>query len=89
MAVHIFHFYGLFFQNFLLWDNVEKYGTVVQATADNIIRRMRLACSVTSATDTHWPYAMIIAVGYMTALNVTLDLHCCRVKNSTVSKLFN
>jgi len=89
MAVHIFHFYGLFFQSCLLRDNVEKYGTAVQATADNIIRRMRLACSVKSATDTHCEYAMIIAFGYMTALNVTLHSHCCRFKNSTVSKLLN
>jgi hypothetical protein len=72
----------LFFLICLLWDGAEKYGTAVQATADNIIQRMRLACSVTSATDTHSPYAMIIAVGYMKALNVTLDLHRCWVKNS-------
>jgi len=32
---------------------VEMYGTAVQATADSIIRRMRLACSVTCATDIH------------------------------------
>ena len=68
---------------------MEKYGTAVQATADNTIQRMRLACSVTSATDIHWQCAMIIAVGYITALNVTLDLHCCRFKNSRVSKLLN
>ena len=68
---------------------MEKYGTAVETTADNIIRRMRPASSVTGATDTHWPYAMVIAVGYMTALNVTLDLHCCRIKYSRVSKLLN
>ena len=66
---------------------MEKYGTAVQATADNIIRRMRLARSVTAATDTHTQYVMLIAVGYMTALNVTLHLLCCRVKTVTVSKL--
>jgi len=44
---------------------VEKYGTAVQTTADNKIRHMRPAYSVTSATDTHSPYAMIIAVVYM------------------------
>ena len=53
------------FQYYLLWENVQKYGTSVQTTADNIIRHMRLACSITIATDTHSPYAMIIAVGYM------------------------
>ena len=44
---------------------MEKYGTAVQTTADNKIRHMRPAYSVTSATDTHSPYAMVIAVGYM------------------------
>ena len=68
---------------------MEKYGTAVQATADSIIWSMRLACSVTCATDIHSKYVMIIAVGYVKGLNVTLDLHCCRVKNSRVSKLLN
>jgi hypothetical protein len=36
-----------------LWDNVEKYGGATQATVDNIIRRMRFACWITKATDTH------------------------------------
>jgi hypothetical protein len=31
---------------------VEKYGTAGQATDDNIIRRMRIACCITKATDT-------------------------------------
>ena len=53
------------FQYCLLWDNVQKYGTSVQTTADNIIRRMRPACFIAIATVTHSPYAMIIAVGYM------------------------
>ena len=34
-------------------DNVEKYGTAEQATDDNIIRRMRVACWITKATNTH------------------------------------
>jgi hypothetical protein len=38
---------------FLLWDNVKKYGTARQAKDDNIIRRMRFACWITKATDTH------------------------------------
>jgi hypothetical protein len=83
MALHMFPFWGLNFLNLPLWDNVEKYGTSEQVTADNIIWRMRLACSVTSATDTHSPYAMIIAFGYMIALNGILDFHCCRVKKSS------
>ena len=30
-----------------------KYGTDKQVTDDNIIRRMRFACWITKATDTH------------------------------------
>jgi hypothetical protein len=44
-----------------LRDNVEKYGTAGQATADNIIRRMRCACWITKATDTHSEYVIFIA----------------------------
>ena len=68
---------------------MERYGTDVQAAADNMIQHMRLAGSATTATDTHSPYTMSIAVGYMRTLNVTLDLHCCRVTISRVSKLIN
>jgi hypothetical protein len=32
---------------------VEKYGRAGQATDDNIIWRMRFACWITKATDTH------------------------------------
>jgi len=31
----------------------KKYGTARQATVDNIIRGMRIACWITKATDTH------------------------------------
>ena len=36
-----------------LLDNVEKHGRARQATDGSIIRRMRLACWITKATDTH------------------------------------
>jgi len=32
-----------------------------QATDDNLIRRMRIVCWITKATDTHLGYAIIIA----------------------------
>jgi hypothetical protein len=44
-----------------LWDNVGKYGKATQATGDNIIRRMRFACWINKATDTHSEYVMLIA----------------------------
>jgi hypothetical protein len=40
---------------------VEKYGTARQATDDNIIQRMRFACWITTATDTHLEYVILIA----------------------------
>jgi hypothetical protein len=44
-----------------LWDNVEKYGRARQAIDDNITRRMRFACWITKATDTHTQYVILIA----------------------------
>jgi hypothetical protein len=40
---------------------VEKYGTARQATDDNIIRRMRFACWITKATDTHSEYVILLS----------------------------
>ena len=50
-----------FRKSYRLSDNVEKYGTARQATDDNIIRRMRFACWITKATDTHSEYVILIA----------------------------
>jgi hypothetical protein len=64
-----------------LWDNVEKYGTARQATDDNKIRRMRFACSITKATDTHSEYVILIAFPRQKWLRerasiVRLYVHC-------------
>jgi hypothetical protein len=40
---------------------VEKYDRARQATDDNIVRRMRFACWITKATDTHSEYVISIA----------------------------
>jgi len=45
-----------------LWNNVEKHDTARQATDDNIIQRMRFACCINKATDTHLVYVILIAV---------------------------
>ena len=42
-----------------LWDNVGKYGRLGQATGN--IRRMRSACRMPKATDTHSEYVILIA----------------------------
>ena len=38
------------------------YGTATQATDDSIIRRMRLACWIIKAIDTHSEYVTFIAL---------------------------
>jgi hypothetical protein len=42
----------------IMW---KKYGRAGQATGDNIIRRMRFACWIAKATDTHSEYVILIA----------------------------
>jgi len=44
-----------------LWDNVERCGTAGQATDDNTVRRMRFACWIPKATNTHSEYVILIA----------------------------
>jgi hypothetical protein len=63
---------------------VEKYGTVRQATDDNIIRRMRFACWITKATDTHSQYVILTAFPQQQWLRerasmLRYTLHCCVV----------
>jgi hypothetical protein len=38
---------------------VEKYGKAGQATDDDIIRRLRIACWITNATSTHSEHVLI------------------------------
>ena len=40
---------------------MEKYGTARQDTDDNVTRRMRFACWITTATDTHSQCVTLIA----------------------------
>ena len=40
---------------------MEKNDKAGQVTDDNIIRRMRFACRLTKATDTHSEYVLLIA----------------------------
>jgi hypothetical protein len=70
-----------FFDNFFpksccLWDNVEKYGRVGQATDDSITWRMRLACWIPKATNTDSQHVTInVSTSTMAAwtrLSVTL-----------------
>jgi len=42
----------------IMW---KKYVIAGQATDGNIIRRMRFACWISKAKDTHWEYVILIA----------------------------
>jgi hypothetical protein len=58
---HTFYAQQLVQKQCRLSDDFEKYGTAIQATDGNIIRRMRIANWVTKATDTHLECVLIIA----------------------------
>jgi hypothetical protein len=66
---------------------VEKYGTARQATDDNIIRRMRFACWITKATDTHSEYVILTVFSRQQWLRerasmLRLYVHCLSCLNS-------
>jgi hypothetical protein len=54
----------------------KKCGTTRQATDDNIIRRMRFACWVTKATDTHSEYVILLAFPRQEWLRERASLTC-------------
>ena len=59
---------------------MEKYGTDGQATDENVIRRMRIACRIIKATNTHSEY-IVIAVSWQQQLHehasiLFVYLHC-------------
>jgi hypothetical protein len=56
-----FMFHYFFSSTIVFFLTVEKYGGVGQATDDNITRRMRIACWITKATETHSEYVILIA----------------------------
>jgi len=77
-----------FFRNlYLSWDTVKRYGTVKpEATDDNVIWRLCVACWITKATntDTHTIKILILLLSTVTMStrthhNVTLYVHSCFV----------
>jgi hypothetical protein len=60
---------------------MRQYGRARQATDNNIIQRMRFACWITEATDTHTEYVIIIAFRWQRRLReraslLRLYVHC-------------
>jgi hypothetical protein len=73
-----------------LWDNVEKYGRARQATVDNIIRWMRIACCITKARNTHSEDVVRIAFPLQQWLHehssmLRLYVHCLSCCRSLMS----
>ena len=68
LKTHILYSITFFRKSWCLWHNVKHYGTARQATDDNIIRRMRSACWITMATDTHSEYVILMAFPRQTRL---------------------
>ena len=67
-----------------------KCVTARQATGDNITGRMRFACRITKATDTHSEFAMLITfftatVVTRTRLDVKLCVHCLSCSSQFVA----
>jgi len=64
-----------------LLDNMEKHGKTRQTTDENIIRRMRFACLIKNATDTHLEYVILIVFPWQqylheSAILLLLYVHC-------------
>jgi hypothetical protein len=52
IKTHILGSITVFLKYFSQWDNMEEHGAAGQATNNNTIQRMRIACSVSNATNT-------------------------------------
>jgi len=58
---------------------MEEYGTARQATNDNIIWRMCIACWITKATDTLSGYVILLFTAKFVVhvhFSITLHVHC-------------
>jgi len=59
-----FIYRNLLSENRVIYEAVEMYGRAKQATDDNIIRRMCIACCINKATGTHSEYVIPIAFSW-------------------------
>jgi len=72
-----------------LWDNVEKCGSAGQATVHNMIWRMRFACWITKATETHSKYVILIALPRQNSYANAPQCHIIRPLFLLLSLLWN
>jgi hypothetical protein len=81
------NFLFFFSENRAVQDNEEKYGTSGQAAEYNIIRRMRAACWITKAGETHREYVMLIPVPLEQKLHerasvLRVYVHCIKIAHN-------
>jgi hypothetical protein len=62
-----------------LWDKMEIYGRPRQATDNIITRRMRFACWIAKATNTHPEYALLVAFPERQCLRKRASMLCLKV----------
>ena len=79
--IHFMFNYFLFRKSCRLWDNVEKYCTAGQATDDNIIRRMRIACWTNNVTNARSEYITLVTCHlqqwcHQLSSNIRFYVHC-------------
>ena len=70
-----------------LWDNVGKYCRAAQVTDDKIIWRMRFACWITKAADTHVKYVILIVFFFHGHSDCTNARHCYIILVRTLAEL--
>jgi len=82
-----FMFSNFFWKSFRLWDNVEGYCRVGQATGDSVAR-MRIACWITKARNAHPEYVLLIAFPLQQQLHERAStLHCTYIACLVVCNL--
>jgi len=59
-----FTFSNFFWKSCCSWNNVQKCGTARQATDDNTVQCMHIACWITKATAIHPEYVILVAFAW-------------------------
>ena len=66
-----------FLENDGVCENMEKYCTARQATDDSIIQRMRVACWINKAINTHTEFELLLAFPLQLVTRTCLDVAFC------------
>jgi hypothetical protein len=84
IKTHILYSRTIFRKSCPLWNDIAKFVRAGQATDDITIRRMRVACWITKATDTHLEYVTLIALPQQQWLREGVSILRCTYNASFV-----